>query len=138
MAGQQKRMEHHFVTFYSPGTFLAEETTKPIASWNVKLAMRMARKVVERYNATPYGFQFSTRARKANELDSRVVKTSGMYFLGGKVETLAEVKARATDKDRILIANMEGNGWNRIVTNDNSWRSCQPLTDKDIVLEFKP
>ena len=102
-------MEKHFVTFYSPGTFVAEESTKPIDSWDVKAAMKMARKVKERYNALPYGFRFTTRSRKADELDSKVTATSCLYWLGGKIETLAEVKARATEKDRILVSNMEGN-----------------------------
>jgi hypothetical protein len=61
-----------------------------------------------------------------------------MYFLGGKVETLEEVKARATDKDRVLVMNMEGNGIARIITNTNSWSWTQPLGEKDVVLDWKP
>lgn len=129
-------MEAHFVTFYSPGSFVAEESTKPIESLDVELAKGMAEAITERYNATPYGFRFSTRARVDDELDSHVVARSGMYFLGGVIETLDQVKARATDKERILISNMEGNGWNRIVTNDNSWRWTQPLEDDDVVLPW--
>jgi hypothetical protein len=126
----------HFVTFYSPGTFVAETTTKPIPSWDVEKAKAMAKGIKERYGALPYGFQFITRTRGAKDLDSKVSKTSPMYYLGGKIETLAEVKARATEKDRILIANMEGNGYKRIITNDNSWIWTQPLKDSDIVLEM--
>ncbi len=59
-----------------------------------------------------------------------------MYFLGGKVETLAEVKARATDADRILVSNMEINGYDQIITNDNSWRWTQPLGKTDVVLQW--
>ena len=129
-------MKAHFVTFYSPGTFFAEQTTHPIDSWDVEKAKKMARKIVERYNATPYGFSFSTRERGEKDLDSKVSKRSGMYYLGGKVETLAQVKKRATQDDRILISNMEGNGWNRIITNDNSWRVTQPLRNGDVVLDW--
>jgi len=46
------------------------------------------------------------------------------------------VKARATDKDRVLVSNMECNGYERIVTNDNSWRWTQPLGPTDVVLEW--
>ena len=115
-------MQQHFVTFYSPGTFVSEHTTKPIASWNVATAKRMARHISERYGATPYGFQFTTRARTEKELDSKLVKTSPMYYLGGVVETLADVKARATKDDDTLIWNMETNKIRRIITNTNSWK----------------
>jgi hypothetical protein len=129
-------MEQHFVTFYSPGSFVAEESTKPISAWDPDEAKEMARTITERYDATPYGFRFTTRRREDDELDSKVVAKSALYYLGGKVETLEEVKARATEKDRILVSNMENNGWNRIITNDNSWRWTQPLEDDDVVLEW--
>ncbi len=45
-------MQKHFVTFYSPGTFVSEETTNPIGSWDVAAAMKMAHGIVERYAAT--------------------------------------------------------------------------------------
>lgn len=35
-------MEQHFVTFYSPGTFVAETTAKPVESWDVDLAVAMS------------------------------------------------------------------------------------------------
>lgn len=130
-------MEKHFVTFYSPGTFVAETTTRPINSWDLDKAMEMAHEVVERYNATPYGFRFSTRARKDDELDSSVVKESPFYFLGGRIETLAEVEARNDPKEKILRSNMRGNGYDRIVVNDNSWRWTQPLGKDDVVLDWK-
>lgn len=135
-------VKKHFVTFYSPGTFFAEDTTKPISSWDIEKAMEMAHGVVERYNATPFGFRFSTRERKAKDLDSKETKTSGMYFLGGKIETLAQVKKRPTAKteDRILISNMEGNKWGKIITNNNSWKMVQPFREDegDVRLDWKP
>lgn len=127
----------HFVTFFSPGSFCAEHTTQLIGSWNVEEAKRLARKVKERHAAIPYGFQFTTRSRSADDLDSKVTATSPFYYLGGKVETLAQVKKRATEKERILVSNMECNGWNKIITNDNSWRWTQPLKDTDIVLKWR-
>jgi hypothetical protein len=131
-------MKQHFVTFYSPGTFVAEETTKPIDKWDVPTALKLMKGITERHGATPYGFRFSTRARTAKELDSKPSQSSPMYYLGGKVETLAQVKARATPKDSILVCNMEGNGYKRIVTNDNSYRWTQPLEDGDVVLDWHP
>jgi hypothetical protein len=130
-------MKKHFVTFFSPGTFFAEQTTKPIESWDVDAAVKMARTVKERYNARPYGFQFSTRERGHDDLDSKVTKKSVMYYLGGKVETLKEVEARNDPKEDILRSNMRGNGWDKIIVNDNSWRSVQPLEKGDKVLDVK-
>lgn len=130
-------MKKHFVEFYSPGTFVSEETSLDIDSWDIEKAMKMARSIKERHGATPYGFRFYTRERKENDLDSKVTKTSNMYYLGGKIETLAQVKARATKEDSILISNMECNGWNQIITNDNSWRITQALRENDIVLDWE-
>ena len=130
-------MQQHFVTFYSPGTFVAETTTKPIAKWDVDAAIDMAREITERHSARPYGFRFSTRARKDDELDSRETRRSPTYFLGGKVETLAEVEARNDPKEEILRSNMRGNSYDRIIVNDNSWRWTQPLEKDDVVLDVK-
>jgi hypothetical protein len=58
-----------------------------------------------------------------------------MYYLGGKVETIDEVKARGDSNDRILISNMQSNGYSRVVTNINSWKWTQPLNDDDVVLD---
>lgn len=127
-------MIRHFVTFYSPGTFFAEQTEKPIESWDVDTAKAMAEKITERHNAKPYGFRFSTRSRGPNDLDSKVTKTSGMHYLHGKIETLAEIKARRNPDDRILISNMEMNGWDRVITSTKGWRWSQPFTAEDVLV----
>jgi hypothetical protein len=129
-------MKKHFVIFMSPGTFVAEQTEKPIASWNVKKAVEMSKKIIERYNAKPYGFYFTTRERKDNELDSKVVKSSGMYYLGGKIITLEELKARKSPNDSTLISNMECNDWDKVVETNNSWRWIQPLRKGDKIVEL--
>lgn len=125
-----------FVIFFSPGTFMAETTEKPIDSWNVTEAVNMARTVKQRYGATPYGFCFTMRERNNNELDSKEIKRSGMYFLGGKVLTVDDLKARNDPKDRILISNMEGNHWDKVIENCNSWKWTQPLREGDEVIDF--
>ena len=47
-------IEQHFVTFYSPGTFVSETSTEPIDSWDVEKAVAMSRGIVERHGAKPY------------------------------------------------------------------------------------
>jgi len=128
-------MEKHFVEFLSPGTFVSETTTKPIADWNIDAAVLMAADVTERYGAKPYGFRFVTRSREESDLDSRVTASSGIYFLGGRIETLDEIKARNDPRDGNLIFNMKANGWGRVIVNDNSWRVTLPFTDIDTLLE---
>lgn len=131
-------LSKHFVTFYSPGTFVAEQTTREIDSWDIDQAIRIADEISERHRATPYGFKFTTRSRSENELDSEVVSSSSLYYLGGEVLTLQDVTSRNDPEDEILISNMEGNGWNRIIINSNSWKWTQPLKDDDIVLDYTP
>jgi hypothetical protein len=131
-------MRKHFVTFRSPGTFTAEEITEPINSWDVGQATEMAHDIIERHGAIPYAFFFTTRTRKDTELDSKETQRSGQYFLGGTVLTLQEVKDRNDPQDRILISNMEHNGWDRIVENCNPWKVAQNLGDDDVVLAFTP
>lgn len=131
-------IQKHFVTFYSPGTFVAETTERPIESWDTTTAMAMADEITERYGATPYGFRFTTRGRGDDDLDSKEIASSGVYYLGGKVETLAEVEARNDPNERTLRLNMSGNGYDKIVINDNSWRWTQPLNEGDTVLDYTP
>jgi len=131
-------MKKDFVVFESPGTFVHETSEKAIDSWDVKKATKMASSISERYGATPFAFYFITRERKDDELDSKVVKTSGRYFLGGTVKTLAEVKAENNPNNRILISNMEGNHWDKIIENCNSWKVTQPLLKNDVVLKYTP
>ena len=130
-------MKQHFVEFYSPGTFVAETTTKPIESWDIGQAVEMSKAIVERYRARPYSFRFITRERADDELDSHVSVKSGMYYLGGRIETREEVEARNDPNERILRDNMRANRYERIVVNDNSWRWTQPLNDDDMVLDLQ-
>lgn len=127
-------MERHFVNFYSPGTFLAEETTKPIKSWDVEEAIRMSKDIIERHGARPYGFRFTTRSRSDDDLDSKNTASSPLYYLGGRIETIDEVRQRDDPKERVLLQNMESNRWDKIIVNDNSWRWTQPLQETDVVL----
>lgn len=124
----------HFVTFLSPGTFVAEDTSKPIGSWDVLQACAMARDIQERYGAKPYGFYFTTRAREAGELDSRRVATSGTYYLRGRIMTLEDVLREMPD-EKILAENMRCNGFDRVVVTHTPYRWTQPLRNGDVVLK---
>jgi hypothetical protein len=129
------KVSAHFVTFLSPGTFLAESTTLPIDSWDVNQAKEMASTITERYDAVPYGFYFTTRERGESDLDSKQTQRSSTYYLHGKIVTLEEIKAKKDPNDSILISNMECNHWNRVVQTTKGWRWTLPLYEGDVVFE---
>lgn len=131
-------MKKHFVTFYSPGTFVSEHTTESISSWDIKKAIKMASSIKERHGAVPYGFRFSTRIRSEKDLDSNVSKTSGIYYLPHcKILTLDQIKKKNDPRDSILISNMEINKWNKVVQTTKGWKSTFPLKNGDIVIKQK-
>ncbi len=127
-------MKKHFVTFCSPGTLVSETTTSEIESWDIELAKKMSKGIKERHGAVPYGFYFSTRGRNEDELNSKVIAQSGMYYLGGNILTLDEIKTRNDPKDKILISNMRINGYDKVIENTNSWLFVAPLNEEDAVL----
>jgi len=131
-------MHQHFVTYMSPGTMFPETTSRTVNAWDSAKAAEAARGIKERHGATPYGFYFTTRARKEDELDSREVARSPVYYLGGKIETMAEIESRADTKDEILLSNMRANGWDKILVNTNSYKTCLPLAPTDVVLDWTP
>lgn len=131
-------MKKHFVTFYSPGSFVAEMTSKEIDAWDVEKAKEMARNIKERHSATPYGFRFSTRERGENDLDSKEVAASNMYYLGGRIRHLDFIIIENKPDEQILISNMKINGYDRVIENTNSWKITLPLEKDDVVLEWKP
>jgi hypothetical protein len=132
------KVEAHFVTFYSPGTFFNEETTQAIPSWDVEKAMEMARSIKERHAATPFGFSFSTRARGPRDLDSKEIATGPMHYLGGKIETREEIEARNLPDEDTLRSNLRINDIARVIVNTNSWKVVRPLYADDVVLDFRP
>lgn len=124
-------MRKHSVTFYSPGTFFPESSSRSISSWDTKLAVEMSKNIEERYGARPHSFRFSTMltadpvpADDGGTLDvmPREVDKSPLYYLGGKILTYLDILERNDPKDKILISNMEGNRMWVIIENINSYR----------------
>ena len=127
-------MKANFVTFFSPGTFVAEQSIQEIDSWDIAEAQRRAEDIKERYDATPYAFQFTTRSRSFDDLDSKISETSPRYFINCKVETREEVEDRNDPEERILRSNMRCNGYDRIATTIEGWKWTQPMDDDDVLL----
>ena len=130
-------IKKHFVVFYSPGTFVCETSKLNIDSWDVDKAVEMSYGVKERHGALPFAFKFFTYGRKKEDLNSKVIDKSPMYYLGGNVYTLEEIKAQNNPEDRILISNMECNNIPFVIVNTNSWKhTCGFYPDKNILLEY--
>lgn len=136
-------MRKNYVTFYSPGTFFAETRTVPIEEWDPAIAVKMSNDIVERYGALPFGFEFSTAVEAGPvpdgeggvlEVRSRTASRTGMYYIGGRIDTFEDVQRREDPNDTILLSNMRGNGWWVMVTNERSWRVTRPLEPEDFVV----
>ena len=129
-------MKKHFVVFYSPGTFVAEQTTKEIDSWDINKAIEMSSDIKERYNAIHYAFVFITRENDGTKLDSKEIKRSNLYYLGGKIITLKQLKDENLPNNKTLIQNMERNNWDKVIQTTKGWEWTQPLRDTDVVLSI--
>jgi hypothetical protein len=125
----------HFVNFLSPGGITNVVTsTFEIPSWDITLALEMSSKVVTRHKAKPYAFFFTT-TQICTELNiSQETAKSSLYYLGGKVETLEEIRRRNNPIESDMLSDMIENGWNRILINKETWKIVRPLEDEDIVL----
>lgn len=135
--------KEHFVKFYSPGTFCAEVSERPIKSWDVQQACEISKEITERHAAKPYAFVFVTYL-VADDVDDghggkmkvqpKEVKSSGYYFLGGKVSSFADVVVRNKSDEYILRTNMECNDIKAVVENCNSYKWTQPFDVDDVVV----
>ena len=127
-------MVRHFVHFLCPGTFFAETEDRVIDSWDVEKAKNLAKKITVRYNSKPYAFYFYTQEKKPDDWEAKVINQSHMYFINGKVYSLEEIKARNNSDDRILISNMEYNGWSHVVETYSPWKNISVFDDGDCIV----
>ena len=126
-------MQKHYVTFYSPGSFMPESTSKEIDAWSVDLAVHYAKNIKERHGATPYGFNFKTM--ESDGWSPKTVKESGMYYLGGRLMKLIDIPD--TKENSILRDNMRFNNYEYVIENTNSWKIILPFNkNKDTLLDW--
>jgi hypothetical protein len=118
-------MEKHFVSFTYPGMIVCGEASESIDSWDVDKAVRMA----ETRHKRAFAFKFITRRREDNELDSKEIKRSPTYFLGGEVLDEDAVRARSGES---MVENMRTNGWARLIV--ARYGNMQPLENDDVIL----
>lgn len=142
--GETMIEEKHYVTFLSPGTFMSEQTTKPIESWDPARAIALGEDVVERHDARPYGFVFETRlvsdpvpdGRGGHlRVESKLLERSGTHFLGGKLRTFDEVESLADPKEEILLSNMRSNEMSIVCEVRRGYKSTHPFGERDVVVD---
>lgn len=124
-------MRTHTVTFYSPGTFVLETSTLEIQEWDIDVALRMSLNLTERHGARPFSFRFNT------EEDGKQVARSPLYYIGGRIRTLADVEADNLPNEEVLRWNMKNNGIARVIETNTSYKHTSELKDDDIVLDGK-
>jgi len=138
-----------YVVFFSPGTFVAEQTRKPIEGWDTRIAVQMAAEIVERYDATPYGFSFTT-VRTLDPIpdseggyfrvEEKVVKESGTYYIDGEVLTESDIRRRAEEfgglkKLDTLLFNVRH--MKHVVTGVATYRWWKPWQPGDAIVDKK-
>lgn len=133
----------HYVVFFSPGTFVSEQTEKEIDTPDIRVAVEMAKSITERYGAKPYGFQFVLRKTHPPlddgeggklEVLAKEIRRSGTYFIGGKLLLLSDLERSNDQNDRFLIDNMRINDYPIVIENTNSWKSTMPFREEDVLL----
>jgi len=116
----------YFVEFYYPGILVSETSIKEISKDTNIDDIEVPK------NA--YGFKFFKKAYKTENginLDSDRLNESRMYYVGGVVYSLEDVKKRYPSKE-ILIRNMENNNYENVIRcRTGNW---QVFEDGDFVL----
>jgi len=120
-----------YVEFMYPGIMVSESSSKPVDNRDTE-------------NIEPskgvYAFRFYDRLEA--EIDGETVmgekkNYSGFYYLNGKVVTIADLEENARPSDRILISNMRGNKWAKVIMMDNGqafpWKEDDVLWEKRFV-----
>lgn len=103
----------HFVEFLLPGSFFSESTIQEIATWNVDEAKNIA----NGFKLKPFGFRFITKKLVGTGWDQQQVvdKQSGIYYIGGTVNSYHDVVKRNLPTEEILRSNMQCNNWSYVI-----------------------
>jgi hypothetical protein len=114
-----------FIEFFYPGVFVDETSVKEVSSRDIKGV---------NVPQGAFGFIFfdvmSTK-KGGVKMKSKRLNISPMYFYGGRIMTLAEVR-REMPSERILIDNMEGNGLVRVIRCRTS--NFKPFEENDVYI----
>ena len=122
---KQLKAKEIWCRFYSPGTFMSEQSSFRLFEQDIVEAVRKYELINERYDAKPYGFMFE---------DGNGKSTSGMYYLTGRIVKYDDIP---DDKEHnILRCNMRCNNWPICIENTNSYRFTAPFKEGDCIVNL--
>lgn len=121
-----ERAKQTFVEFVSPGTFFNESSKQLIEDpKDIVTICKKAKKIKERYNASPYGFRI---------VDGNDKSLSGFYFITGDLIDYDHIEE--SDKNSCVRANMRCNGYAYVVVNTNSYKTTNNFDKNDCVVDW--
>lgn len=121
-----------YVTFFRPGDLTPAMWSEIVETWDVEAALALARKIE---GQRPFAFQFSTIDHTGGER----LNKSPMHYLGGRVETLADIEARNDPCEAAMLEALKRMGPAACTITYAAgldWMRTQPLHPADVVLEF--
>lgn len=130
------------VEFKSPGTFFHESTVKPIETWDTAVAAQMAKTIVERHGAVPFGFVFH-EVLVADDIpdgeggfmpvQAKTVRSSSMHYLGGTIMGFSDLD----NKYGLTTAqlNMLSNNYPTVIVVHNGYKSTHPFHNEDFIVD---
>lgn len=134
----------HYVTFYSPGTFVSETSTKQIGEWDTAEAVKLSEAIVERHGARPYAFRFETMREGdgvadpegvVHKVEPTKLKSSGMYFIGGNLRSYKDVVRDNRPNESILRSNMDCNRIPYVCEVTRGYLSTHPFEENDSIVD---
>jgi hypothetical protein len=118
---QRGNSEMTVVTFYSPGTFVAEYREIHTLMTDPNEIKLLGQEIVERHGAKPHSF---------------TIEGDPKTYWFGKNKVIAYADIPDTKENEVLRWNMQFNQWSHIIENSNSWKFTAPYNpEKDVILE---
>jgi len=130
-----KSRQYTLVTFYTPGSFMPNESSKVVETHDPTEIAGMAPKHAFCFTIEDFVEKTTTVDGEDFKKTEQVGATSGRFYLGGDVYTVAELKAKFGDDSRhqTLISNIEGSYPKAIQCRTGNW---QPFSDDDTYLDI--
>jgi hypothetical protein len=111
-AAPSKTNTKHYVKFFFPNVFVDDSETKQVETRETS-SLKLPQFC--------HAFSFFDRVETSSGgevLKGKPKNFSGMYYVDGEAWTLEQVRSKLPE-ERILIANMEGNKWGKVIRTRN-------------------